>query len=95
MLAMLQIQRLLCSTAMTPLLLSTLPTLTSSQSYGLPVFLQFCDQAISLLHNVCVLLVLIVRPVGLDDSIDTVNCTGNAVGRNKFGKVAKRNIPRQ
>lgn len=44
-----------------------------------------------MLDNVGILLVLIVRTVGLDDAIDSVNGTRYSISRNEFGQVAGRN----
>ena len=65
----------------------TSPSLTSSQSHGLSIFLQLGDQPIPLLHHICVLLVLVVRSIGFYDFVDTVNGTRDAVRRDKFGQI--------
>ena len=72
-----------------PLLPLTSPSLTSSQPHSLSILLQLGDQAIPLLHHICVLFVLVVRSVGFDDLVDTVNSAGDAVRRDKFGQVTE------
>ena len=67
----------------------TSPSLTSSKSYSLSIFLQLGDQPIPLLHHICVLLVLVVRSIGLYDSVDTVNGTGDTVRRDEFGQITE------
>lgn len=59
----------------------------SSQPHGLSVLLQFRNQSIAVLHNICVLLVLVVRSVRLDDAIDPVDGACNPVAGNEFGKI--------
>lgn len=65
----------------------TSPSLTPSQPHSLSILLQLGDQAIPLLHHICVLLVLVVRSVGFYDFVDTVNGTGNAVRRDELGQI--------
>jgi hypothetical protein len=45
--------------------------LATPQPYCLPVLLQFRDQLITLLHNIVILLVLIVRTISLNDALQT------------------------
>jgi hypothetical protein len=51
--------------------------------------LQLGDQLVALTHHVLVLLVLVVRPVRLDDALagDAVNGAGDAAGGDEFGEV--------
>ena len=61
--------------------------LASSQPDSLSIFLQFRDQAISLLHDISILLVLVIRSVCLDDFVDAVDGAGNAVCGDEFGEI--------
>lgn len=65
----------------------SLTTLAAPQPDSLAVLLQLCDELITLLDHVCVLLVLVVWSVGLDDALDTVNGTRNTVGGDELGEV--------
>jgi hypothetical protein len=40
-----------------------------------------------MLNHISVLLVLVVRSIRLDDSIDTIDSAGNTVVRNELGKI--------
>lgn len=62
-------------------------SLTSSQSHSLTILLKLGDQSIALLDHVGVLLVLIVRSIGLDDAIDTINRARYSVSCDEFGKI--------
>ena len=62
--------------------------LTPPQSHRLSVFLQFRNEPVTLLDHVCVLLVLVVGPVRLDDFVDAVDGAGDAVCGDEFGEVA-------
>ncbi len=64
-----------------------LATLTAPQPDGLTVLLQLGDELVALLDHVCVLLVLIVRSVCLDDALDTVNGAGYAVSGDETSEV--------
>lgn len=68
---------------------SSLRPLTSPQPDGLPILLQLSDELVALAHHVLVLLVLVVRPVRLDDAVarDAVDRAGDAAGGNKLGEV--------
>lgn len=61
----------------------------SPQSYGLSVLLQLRDQLITLLDDVVVLLVFVIRSVCLDNTLacNAVNGTWDSLGGNKLGKV--------
>jgi hypothetical protein len=52
---------------------SILRPLASPQTHRLAKLLQLGQQLITLLHNLVVLSVLVVWPVGLDSTVDTVN----------------------
>jgi hypothetical protein len=69
--------------------LSLLTPFTAPQTHSLTVFLQFGDELVTLLHHICVLLVLVVWPVGFNDAVDSVDGTRNSVSRNEFGKVPR------
>lgn len=71
------------------LLYSLLPSspLTPPQPHRLSVFLQFRNQPVALLDHVCVLLVLVVRPIGLDDLVDAVDGAGYAVCGDELRQV--------
>lgn len=62
--------------------------LTPPQSHRLPVLLQFRNEPVTLLDDVCVLLVLVVGPVRLDDFVDAVDGAGDAVCGDELGEVA-------
>ena len=61
--------------------------LASSQPHCLSILLQLGDQAITLLHNIRVLLVLVIGSVRLYDLVDTVNRAWYAVCGDEFGEV--------
>lgn len=67
---------------------SLLTALAPPQPDGLAVLLQLCDELVALLDHVCVLLVLVVWPVRLDDALDAVDGAGDAVGGDELGEVA-------
>lgn len=69
--------------------LSNLAAFTAPKPDGLSIFLELGNQGITMFHNVGVLLVLVIRSVGLDDTIDAVNCAGNAVAGNELGQITK------
>jgi hypothetical protein len=58
----------------------------------LAVLLQLRDQLITLLDNVLILLALVVRPVGFDDSLaaDAVDRARNTATGNELGQVSVR-----
>ena len=58
-----------------------------SQPHRLSIFLQLRDQCISLLHHISVLLVLVVRSIRLDNTIDSVDCACDTVASNEFCKI--------
>lgn len=64
-----------------------LTPLASPQPDRLAVLLELGDQGIALLDKVRVLLVLIVRAVRLDNSVDPVNCARYPVGGYELGQV--------
>jgi hypothetical protein len=68
-----------------------LATLTAPQSDCLAVLLQLGNELITLLDDVAVLLVLIVRAVCFDDALDAVDGAGDAVCGDKFGEVPGMN----
>ena len=65
----------------------SLAALTAPQPDGLTVLLQIGNELVTLLDNVCVLLVLVVRSVGLDDALDAVDGAGYAVGGDESSEV--------
>ena len=58
---------------------STSAPLAASEPHHLPVLLQLRDELITLLDDVVVLPVLVVRPVRLDDAVHAVDSAGDAV----------------
>lgn len=66
-----------------------LAALTAPQTDRLSILLQLGDQGISVLHHIRVLLVLIVGPVGLDNSVDPIDRAGDPVARDEFRQVPK------
>lgn len=68
---------------------------TTPQSHCLTVLLELGDKPISLLDNICILLVLVVGPVCLDYAIDAVDCTWYPICGNKFGEVTSSGRMRQ
>lgn len=74
-------------------LVSLVPTVefltpfTPAQPHGLSVLLKLRDQRIALLHHIRVLLVLVVRPIRLDDPVDSINRACDAVAGNELGQV--------
>ena len=67
-----------------------LTALASTQPDSLAVLLQLGDELITLLDHVCVLLVLVVRAVCLDDALDAVDGAGYAVGSDETSEVPVR-----
>ena len=65
----------------------TLAALTAPQPDGLTVLLQLGNELVTLLDYVCVLLVLVVGSVGLDDALDAVDRAGYAVGGDESSEV--------
>jgi hypothetical protein len=63
---------------------STSPPFTSPQPDRLPVLLQLCDQPITLLNHISVLLVLVIGTIRLDDPVDTVDGAWNAICGDEF-----------
>jgi hypothetical protein len=68
-------------------------TLTAPQSHSLAVLLKLGDKLISLPHDVIILLVLIIWPIGLDDplSSDTINGTWDSLGCDELCKITRIN----
>lgn len=64
-----------------------LTALAAPESHGLSVLLQLGNQCIALLYQIRILLVLVVRTVGLDDSIHTVHGAGYPLGGDEFCKI--------
>ena len=60
---------------------------TPPEPNSLPVLLKLCDQGISMLHHIGILLVLVVRSVGLDDTVDSVNRACDPVAGNELGQI--------
>jgi len=69
-------------------------TLAAPQPHSLAVFLELGDELISLSHNVIVLLVLVVWPVGLDDTFPShaINGTWDSLCGDELCKVAGRRL---
>jgi len=65
----------------------SLAALTAPQPDGLTVLLQLGNELVTLLDYVCVLLVLVVGSVGLDDALDAVDRAGYAVGGDESSEV--------
>jgi hypothetical protein len=59
----------------------------TSQPHSLPILLELGDELISLLHNICVLLVLVIWTISLDDAVHSVDGAGYAISGNELGKV--------
>ena len=68
---------------------SFLRSLATPKSHGLAVLLQLSDELIALLDDVLVLLVLVIGPVSLDDTLarDAVNSARDAAGGNELSQV--------
>jgi hypothetical protein len=64
-----------------------LATLASPQPHGLTVLLQLGNELITLFDHVCILLVLVVWAIRLDDALDAVDGARNAVGSDELGKI--------
>lgn len=62
-------------------------TLTAPQPDSLAVLLQLRDELVTLLDHVCVLLVLVVWSVGLNDALNAIDGARDAVGGDELGKV--------
>jgi hypothetical protein len=58
----------------------------------LAVLLELCDELITLLHNIGVLLVLVIWSVGLDDTLSShpVNGTWDAFSRDELSQITTR-----
>lgn len=69
--------------------ITILRALATPQPDGLSILLQLCNQLVALAHDVLILLVLVIRPVGLNDTTarDTVNGAGNAAGGDELSEV--------
>lgn len=63
--------------------------LASSQPHRLAILLQLSDELVALPDNILVLLVLVVRPVGLDDTLacHAVDGARDSTGSDELGKV--------
>lgn len=59
----------------------------SPQPHSLAILLKLGDQGITVLHNICVLLVLGVGSVRLDNAVDTVNCACDTVAGDELGEI--------
>jgi hypothetical protein len=70
---------------------SQLRPLTAPQPDSLPVLLKLGDKLITLLNNIVVLLILVIRSVGLDDSLSghAVDGAGNTPGRDELSQVTE------
>jgi hypothetical protein len=60
----------------------------SPQSHCLSVLLQLRYQRIALLNYVCILFVLVIWPVCLDDPVNSIDCACNPVACDEFGKIS-------
>ena len=66
---------------------SSSASFASAQPHRLTVLLKLRDQCITMLHYIRILLVLVVRPVRLDNPIHAVNRASNAIAGDKLGQV--------
>lgn len=80
------------ASSLTMYLPTHLGTFAPPQPDRLAVLLQLGNQLVALLHDVRVLLVLVVRPVGLDDTLarHAVDGARDALGGDELGQVAGR-----
>ena len=67
--------------------MSYLTSLATPKTDSLPVLLKFGDQSITVLDHISVLLVLVIRSVGFNDAIDSVDRASNAIARDKLGQI--------
>jgi hypothetical protein len=67
-----------------------LSSFAAAHPHRLSVLLKLGNECVTLLDHICILLVLVVRPVGLDDSIDPVDRARYPVSGDKLGKIPKR-----
>lgn len=61
---------------------------TATKSDRLPIFLELCDQLVSLSNDIYVLFVFVVRSVGFDDSIDSIYRARYPICGDEFCKIA-------
>lgn len=66
----------------------------SPQPHSLAILLKLGDQGITVLHHICVLLVLGVRAVRLDNAVDTVNCACDTLAGDELGEIPIENSVR-
>lgn len=64
-----------------------LTPLAPPQPHGLSILLKLRDQRIALLHHIGILLVLVVRPIRLNNPVDSINGAGDAVAGNELGQI--------
>jgi len=69
----------------------SLRSLTTPQTNRLPVLLKLGNKLISLTNDVLVLLILVIRAVGLDDTAarDTIDCAGYTATGDELGQITK------
>lgn len=67
-----------------------LSPLASPQPHGLTIFLELGDQSVSMLENIRILFVLVVRPCGFNYALDTVDSAGDPIASNEFCQVPVR-----
>ena len=68
-------------------------SLATPQPHRLTILLQLCNQLVTLLHHIIILLVLVVWSVGLNNTLsgDTVDCARDPLSRNKLGQITVQN----
>ena len=66
--------------------------LATSQSHSLTILLKLSDELITLLYNIGILLVLVVRSVGFNDALSShpVNGTWNTFSCDELGQIPER-----
>lgn len=66
----------------------SLTALAPPHSNGLAVLLELGDEGITLLDDIGILLVLVIRAIGLDDSVDTIDRARYPVTGDELGKIS-------
>ena len=74
------------------LLSLALATLAPPQPHRLTVLLQLRNELITLLDDVVVLLILVVRSIRLDDAFDAIDRARDAVRRDELGEIPKATL---
>lgn len=60
---------------------------TPPEPHCLPVLLKLRDQCVAMLDHVGILLVLVIWPVGLDDTVDSVDRACDPVAGDELGQI--------